>query len=334
MAFSLIRGSALIALGAIGGAAAYHLYSHPLGPLSAAPPTDVVARVGDRTISADEFSLQMVSRSGGFTDYFSTPERKQALLDEMVARELQIIRATERGYLDDPEVVASQERTLLRRLREEQLHQQLADIGLVDAEVEAYYRQHLADYTDPAKSRIAMIRLSLPKGATDEKRAEKRALAEEILAQVQALPAAGQGFGTLAARHSDHQASRYAGGDVGWYVAGQGGRIADEAVVEQVAALRSPGEISPVIEGEDGFYLLRLIEAMPEQTRPFSEVEPRIRRILLAQKQRETEQAWLGSLRGDDLPVEINRTLLEAIEPPQGTVQREKQTAPAGLPNG
>ncbi len=294
----------------------------------------VVARVAGRAITGDAFARKMLRRSGGFSGQYSTTEQKQVLLDEMINYELQLARAIEAGYAEDPEIIAKMERIMIGKLREEQLEKQLAEISLSEAEINAYYQQHLSDYTAPEKSRIAVIRFALPKSIADEKRLERRTLAEEILNKAAQLPVSARGFGALAAKHSDHQSSRYIGGDIGWYVAGKGGRFQNQAIKQAVADLSIQGELSPVVEASDGYYLLKLMEVREQQLSPLLDVRARIEALLLSQKRLEAEASWLALLRRDDLPVEINLSALKAIEPPDGVAVQKQNLRPANMPNG
>ena len=69
----------------------------------------VVATISDRSITVDDLQKKMLLRSGGATQYFASQENKQALINEMIQREVQITRALELGYADDPDIIKSLE---------------------------------------------------------------------------------------------------------------------------------------------------------------------------------------------------------------------------------
>ena len=56
----------------------------PATPAAPQTPAVVLARVGDDTITVEQFRLQMAQRGGRIPGQFSTVEQRQALLDEMI----------------------------------------------------------------------------------------------------------------------------------------------------------------------------------------------------------------------------------------------------------
>jgi len=311
------------------------LYQHfNAGPVVSESPVPTVATVAGRAITTDDFTSKMIRRSGGFAGQFSTIEQKQLLLDEMINYELQVARAREAGYADDPRIVTKLERIMVGKLREEQLQQELAKVSVSETEIENYYQQHLANYTRPPMSRIAAIQIKISQGASEEKRAEQRSRANEVLEAASLLPASARGFGTLAAKHSDHQPSRYIGGDVGWYSSDKGGRFMNPEIRQAVMAITEQNELSPVIKADDGYYLLKLTDIRDEQIKPLAEVQGGITHSLLSNKRAQVEASWLAGLKQDDMPIQINLSALEAVPSPHGATVQKKRLQPAALPNG
>jgi hypothetical protein len=323
----LIAG-AILSLGVV----LYLIYGKgPVAPDDGGP--DTVATVAGRSITVEEFSAQMVRRSGGFANQFTTLEQKQALLNEIVQRELQIAHARAAGYDRDPEVIAVLERAMIGKLREDQLASKMSALTVSDTEIERYFLDHQEAYTTPAMNRIAIIRFELPAGASDEKRTEIQAKAEEVLVQAHGLDKTVKGFGALAVRHSEDQASRYVGGDVGWISAGRPSRVDDAAFNKAVAELSDSAPLSPVVQASDSLYLIKLLDIRLEKTRDIEQVSSDIHRLIMRQKRADTEVAWLASLKDERNPVKINQTVLESVPPPVGTRELRKQDQPPALPH-
>lgn len=93
----------------------------------------------------------------------------------------------------------------------------------------------------------------------------------------------GVDFGQLALEASLDLSTRIAGGDLGWFARG----TLTVPEVEAAAFALAPGEISPVIESELGFHLLKVVA---RQDRPLSQP------ALLA-RQRAAVEAWLAERR-------------------------------------
>lgn len=324
----LIAG-AILSLGVV----LYLMYGKgPVAPIDGGP--DTVAMVAGRAITVEEFSTHMARRSGGFADQFTTLEQKQALLNEIVQRELQIAHARAAGYDRDPEVVAVLERAMIGKLREDQLASKMSALTVSDAEIDSYFLEHKQAYTTPAMTRIAIIRFELPAGASDEKRTEIQTKAEDVLVQARSLDETVRGFGTLAARHSQDQASRYVGGDIGWISAGSPGRFDDASFNKAVAALSDSAPLSPVVQTSDSLYLIKLLDDRLQKTRDIDQVSSDIQRLIMRQKRADTEVAWMASLKDERNPVKIYQTVLESVPPPAGTRELRKQDQPPALPHG
>lgn len=90
--------------------------------------------------------------------------------------------------------------------------------------------------------------------ASEEARAEARALAEDLLGRLRD----GEDFDQLARRYSDDPGSAQLGGDLGWF---RRGRMVRE--FEDVAFSLPTGRVSEVVESDFGFHIMRI-----DRTRP------------------------------------------------------------------
>jgi peptidyl-prolyl cis-trans isomerase D len=183
-----------------------------------------------------------------------------------------------------------------------------------DAEIADYYRAHAGRFALPEKVRFAVIQMGFPAKATEEKKAEALRKAESVLAEARALGGLNGGFGALAQRYSEDQATRYLGGDAGWLARGEQGRW-DNAVVDAAFALKSAGEISSVIQTSNGLYLVKLIEKKVAGYRPLEEVAEAIRYQLALEKRHRQQEEFHEAMTAG-LKIEINRALLETISVP------------------
>jgi len=170
-------------------------------------------------------------------------------------------------------------------------------IEIGDDEVRAEYEKRIDQYTRPAQIRLAALFLNAGKVVSAEKRqelidrlSEARRKAIDNPAPGGRGPAAG-GFAALAIEYSDDQASRYRGGDIGWLEEGTTSSRWPSEVLEAGYALKK-GEISEIIETEDGFCLVMKSDERKAFTTPFDQVAPTLRQSLLVQKRRELNKAF------------------------------------------
>ena len=292
----------------------------------------VVATISDRSITVDDLQKKMLLRSGVATQYFASPENKQALLKEMIQREVQITRALELGYADDPDIIKSLENLLVIKIREDKLKDILAKSVVAEDEIQTYYDSNRQKYTTPEMNRVAIIHFSASRNASPEKHATVKAKADEAHKLAQTLPETIRGFGSLAVTYSEDQASRYVGGDIGWMAKGRESKLyRDAIVVDTAAALTMENPMSSLVQGDEGYYLVKLIDHKDSQTKSIDEVSSSIKRQLQQQKYAHGEADWLQALEDDLKPVIINQAVLESVQPPPA-IQEEQDNTPPALP--
>jgi parvulin-like peptidyl-prolyl isomerase len=296
-------------------------------PQSTAPlARDVLARVEEQNIRLADYEAELARRARGRSGSFARADEREALLQQMVNFESVYQRAKEAGFDQKPEIARQIKTFIVDRFIEEQLEGKPESPAVSDAEIADYYRAHASRFALPEKVRFAVIQMGFPSKATEEKKAEALRNAESVLAEARALSGSNGGFGTLAQRYSEDQATRYLGGDAGWLARGEKGRW-DDAVVDAAFALKSAGEISPVIQTSTGLYLVKLIEKKSAGYRPPEEVAEAIRYQLALEKRHRQQEEFHEAMTAG-LKIEINRALLETISVPPSP----PHTAPPALP--
>jgi len=256
---------------------------------SRAPQATVLATVGDRQITADDFKQEIQRRHAARRPI---PD-KEALLQEMILAEALVQRARSAGLLDDPQVRHEINSLLASKLQERELTPRLEAINPSPDEVKAEYEQNLAKYTRPAKIRLAVLALKADEKLSEANRAALRTRLTEARTKILAQPSA-KDFGPLAIEYSDDQASRYRGGDLGWLDGGNLNSRWPREVLETGFAAESH-RVSDVIETTTGFYLVMKTDARPGSMVSLAEVETTLRQSLAAKQRRAIELAFRES---------------------------------------
>ena len=297
----------------------------------AAAPDDWVARIGDRYISADEFAVELRLRGGSRPGQFFTAEQRRALLDQLLYQAALVERARDAGIDQKPEVRRSRDQILINQILQTELRPRQAGADIASEEIEAFYEDNADEYAIPARRRAAMIFFSLGPDASEKTREDTLARAEAVRAEALAMADEIPDFGMLAREHSEHQASRYRGGVIGWIGEGNPSRYSyPEIVVETANATTEPGFISPVLEGEDGLYLVRLVDYQPRSTRSLEELRDGIRQRLLRDRFNQVEQTF----REETLAaaeIEIKPGALDRFQP-EGARPEQQPEQPPSLP--
>jgi len=276
-----------------------------------------VARVGNVVISRRAFEEEWKRRADA--------RSKEDLLQEMIRFESLLAKARAAGVDRDPEVVAAFNRMVVGKFQETQLQARgLESIQLSEVEVQAYYRRHLDRFTTPRQIRAAVIFCKANSKATAEKREELRQRADALWSQ--ARQADDQAFRQLALQHSDDQVTRYAGGDTGWFNPEQTDSPREREVIQAALALSDPGNLAPLIETANGFYIVKLLGAQPASHRPLEQVREAIQYQLRMEKAHEIRQTFFKEMQAD-LTIEVNRAALDAV--PDRVMQAETSPPPS-----
>jgi parvulin-like peptidyl-prolyl isomerase len=286
----------------------------------------VVASVGPHNIRILSFKQQML-RSG---NVFSEKEDVKDFLDQRIDFEVLVVKAKEAGLEKDPEVIRVYRNVLVKRFKEKNLEPLLNDIEISEEEMARYYEKNVSRFTRPAKSLLAIIFMKTGSDMPAEKIQEVKNRLNE--ARNQALETRGRrGFGSLAIKYSEDPVSQYKGGVIGWVEHKKNPPADDhrlpEKVISRGLSLDEIGDISNIIETDKGLYIIKLADFQPLKVQPFSAVKDKIRQILLTERRKETEKAFIEEMRAAT-PVTINETVLEKMEIPDSL--KEKKEKPAG----
>ncbi len=288
-------------------------------PESNTPPltvvTNVLAQVEDGVITVAQFEAELARRAQRGSGRVSSPQDREALLEEMVRFEVMYARAIAAGLDRDPEMAQRIRRMVVARYEEQHQAEAEKTPAPTATEVDAYYREHLAEFIQPEKVRGAVLLLKVSPKATEEKKQEAMRRAEGIRAEAIQQAAAQPSFGDLARQHSEDAATRYRGGDGGWIARDQKGFFWPKEVVEGLFALGAPGEIGPVIRTPDGLYVIKLMERTAAAAAPLDQVRERIAWRLQSERTQQAQKDFYEQQKAG-LRIVINRDRLATVTLP------------------
>ncbi len=138
------------------------------------------------------------------------------------------------------------------------------EIVIPEAELGQSYQANLKRYSTPVERRASHILVKADKTASAGDRAQAKAKAEGLLAQVKKNPAL---FGELARKNSDDPGSAEKGGELDFF-----GRDAMTKPFEDAAFALEPGQIGPVVESDFGYHVIQVTGARGGETRSFDAV--------------------------------------------------------------
>lgn len=161
-------------------------------------------------------------------------------------------------------------------------------------QIQAFYDRNKHAYTSPEELKLRMIVVREGGGAavdtTDDipSAGDKKALAQEIRQKL----VEGADFERMAAMYSEDPSTADIGGDWGWIQ-----RDTLNEKLTSVAFSLGAGQISPVVQIGDSYYILYVEDRKPARTRPLAEVKDEIERNLMQEERQKAAERWLETLR-------------------------------------
>jgi hypothetical protein len=287
---------------------------------------NVLARVGSHEITVQDFEREV---QWWRNSRRPMPDR-DALLEQMIHRELRLQKAKAAGLENDPEVKRKIELILAGRVEELELRPVVDGVKASPEEVQAVYEKDIARYSKPVKVRLALIHLKTDPKMNPDQLAEVEKRAGDAHTAALALPQGSHGLATAAAEFSDDQGSRYRGGDVGWFDAGKTEYRWPSEVVEAGLALTRIGEISPIVRAKDGFYVVTRTDIRESSVTPLDQVRGVIEQKVVASKRQEVQQAFDQKLR-TATPVQIFPQAMERVNYPASSIASADDSQPPVL---
>ena len=155
-------------------------------------------------------------------------------------------------------------------------------IAVQDAEVSTFYQQNLGRFKQGDSVHASHILFSVPQSATPAQKTEAKAKAQAALKQVRA----GADFADIAKAQSQDPGSAPKGGDLGFFPKGQ-----MNPQFEDAAFGTKIGTVSPVVETQFGFHIIKVHERRAPRTAPLTEVAGQIKEFLTqGQREQKLEQ--------------------------------------------
>ena len=251
----------------------------------------------------------------------SNQQTKDKALEELVRKARHVQAALHAGLDKDAAFRANTAHALSVRLREEVLDKQFKEkLALIsEADLQAIYKAQIDRFQSPEKRQVAVLWLN-PGPSPERKKnyEEKMSKAREWFLNNESLTKKiEKGFSVLSVDNSEHVATRYQGGVLGWVQKESGNMVATDdwrqAVTDIVFSIGTVGEISQVITRPEGIFLVRLMAIKPAIQKSFESVRAQLARNeksrLRKQLQDDFEQTLVDSYPIITAPVSASNSL-------------------------
>jgi peptidyl-prolyl cis-trans isomerase D len=185
----------------------------------------------------------------------------------------------------------------------------MKSVSVSEDDLRKYHAENASRYTAAEERRASHILIKADKSAPAPQRQQAKAKAEELLAQVRKAPAT---FPEVARAQSQDPGSASRGGDLDFF-----GRGAMVKPFEDAVFAMKPGEISPVIESDFGYHVIRLEAVRGGEKKSFesmrAEIEAEVRRQLAQRKYAESAEQFTNTVyeQSDSLQPVLEKFKLE-----------------------
>lgn len=145
-----------------------------------------------------------------------------------------------------------------------------------EEEIKKYYDEHVAQFQDAEQRQASHVLIAVSAKAGDAEKTAAREKADKLYKEAKQTPA---GFADLARKNSQDPGSAANGGDLGLFARGAMVKPFEDAVFKM-----SVGEISPPVQSDFGFHIIKLTAVKPGKTRSLAEARDEI--VLELKKQK------------------------------------------------
>jgi peptidyl-prolyl cis-trans isomerase C len=276
---------------------ASHEEAWPKHGLTEAQANEVLAKVGDRTITVGEFADRLASQSPYLQARFESPERRKEFLDNLVRYELLVYEAKRRGYADEPEVATARRKAMIQELINQEVDAPLEAKGITDEEVQAVYDANPTEFDRPAQVRASHIFI------------KDRSRAQQVLKQVKEGDRVG--FSQMARDESEDQSTKSDGGDLNFFTADA--EEVPAAVRDAAFSIQKVGSVYPKLIAEGGgYHIVMLTGKRAELKRTYEQAKRAIRHKLMRERREAAMEALTKRLRAET-KVEIDYDALKEV---------------------
>ena len=191
-------------------------------------------------------------------------------------------------------------------------------ISVAEQDLRKYYEENISRFSVAEERDARHILIKVDKDAAPDIRQKAKAKAESLLAEARRNPAA---FADLAMKNSQDEGSAAQGGELGFF--GRGAMV--KPFEDAVYALK-PGEISPLIESDFGYHVIKLESIRGGERKAFEAVrgniEDDVRRQLATRRWAEAAELFTNTVfeQSDSLNPVVDKLKLERRT---ATVQRD-----------
>jgi peptidyl-prolyl cis-trans isomerase C len=277
-------------------------HAAPAGSHENVDPAQVVAKVDDTVITVQDVQDRINRQSPFVRARYTNAERKREFVDGLVRFEVLAAEAARRGYDKDPDVLRVMKQQMISKLMQKDFESKLKVEDVPEADVEKYYNDHPTEFHQKDEVRVSEILV------------KEKAKANKVYAEAKALPKSSpmdqQGFRNLVMKESQDEESKPRGGDLSFFAADSA--TYPKPIVDAAFKLKDVGDVSPPVQTDKGWVILRLTQKRPGFNRSLAEVKHQIQQRLFRDLRSKAMDAFVEDLKKKS-KIEVNDANLAKV---------------------
>jgi peptidyl-prolyl cis-trans isomerase C len=300
-----------------------------LSPEERARRATPVAHVGEAVVTVGELEDMLNEAPQPVRQSYADPARRREFLENMIQTILLAQEAQRRGLDRQPEASASIRRILAQRLEQSAIIEAITPESVSDADVRAYYDQHIGDYQQPEFRRATVV-------FTDD-----RAAADQVAQALRSARGDMRRVQAIVRDRSTDALTREHDGDLFYFrrdgVASgtpQGQTTVDRAIAMAAFGLAREMDVAEPVHAANGKWAVVVLTGIrPAFSRQFTDVgvAASIRGYIVRERRSTREREMLEELR-TRLHPEVHEELLDQIHLPASDLGNVPPFQPGAVP--
>lgn len=248
---------------------------------------NVLAKVGDWTMTIDEFKQRVQALKEAYPDFnASDMEQVKLVLEELVRQQLLVQDAEKQGLGQDKDIaeaVNEFRRTLLVRQAAANIVKSVT--AATEQEAQDYYTKNEKEFIQPVQYKLREI--------VTKTEAEAKQISTDLYG--------GADFNEMVKK------------SIGKSAANNGVVASSFEKMESIVPTLDVGSISGVFQGPEGYYIVKLEAKAGGEKQKFADIKEEIKNGLTMMNQQKAIMTYLDKLR-EQTPVVVNDKLLEEVK--------------------
>lgn len=244
----------------------------PMAAIAQGPEAGPLAVIGNRPITRKDLDERVLNLPAKVRELYEHEQGREELLQEMVRMEIFSREAEAQGLAKDKAIQSKMQDLRKTLLASEYTKRKiLAKAEVSEAEALQYYESNPDQFKRPEHIKAPSLFIKLPATASEDDRKKIRAKAASLHARAQA----GEDFIELARAHSERPFQD----NVEFF---KRGRLSAD-IEDSIFALKE-GELSPILEIQDGVVFFKMLDRQPEQGLQYADIKQDLLRDLKEKK--------------------------------------------------